>query len=124
MSSELSATARGLIEAADAAYVAPISFYEITQKHRLGKWPELDPVIDQLLPLWRKSVSRRRSSMASRRAGHSGCPSPISCFQQSRCVKYPVLFTSPSLWYSISDNVAPWKTRNPNSNLCWISLTR
>ena len=53
LSSELSATARGMIEAADAAYVAPISFYEITQKHRLGKWPELDPVIDQLLPLWR-----------------------------------------------------------------------
>lgn len=53
MSSELSATARGLIEAADAAYVAPISFYEITQKHRLGKWPELDPVMDQLLSLWR-----------------------------------------------------------------------
>lgn len=53
MSSELSVTARDLIEAADAAYVAPISFYEITQKHRLGKWPELNPVIDQLLPLWR-----------------------------------------------------------------------
>ncbi len=53
LSSELSATARSMIEAADAAYVAPISFYEITQKHRLGKWPELDPVIDQLLPLWR-----------------------------------------------------------------------
>ena len=53
LSSELSATARGMIEAADAAYVAPISFYEITQKHRLGKWPELDPVIGQLLPLWR-----------------------------------------------------------------------
>ena len=54
MSSELSTTARGMIEAADAAYIAPVSFYEITQKHRLGKWPELDPVIDQLLPLWRK----------------------------------------------------------------------
>ena len=53
LSSELSATARGMIEAADAAYVAPISFYEITQKHRLGKWPELDPVIGKLLPLWR-----------------------------------------------------------------------
>lgn len=54
MSSELSTTARNVIEAADVAYVTPISFYEITQKHRLGKWPELDPVIDQLLPLWRK----------------------------------------------------------------------
>ena len=53
MSSELSATARDVIEAADVAYVAPISFYEITQKHRLGKWPELDPVIGKLLPLWR-----------------------------------------------------------------------
>ena len=52
MSSELSATARDVMEAADVAYVAPISFYEITQKHRLGKWPELDPVIGELLPLW------------------------------------------------------------------------
>jgi len=54
MSSELSATARGMIEAASVAYVAPVSFYEITQKHRLGKWPELDPVIDRMLPLWRQ----------------------------------------------------------------------
>ena len=54
MSSELSPTARGLIEAADVAYVSPITFYEISQKHRIGKWPELDPVIDQLLPLWRE----------------------------------------------------------------------
>ncbi|MRX52029.1 PIN domain-containing protein [Paracoccus sp. S-4012] len=54
MSSELSATARGMIEAADAVYVAPISFYEITQKHRIGRWPELGPVVDQLLPLWRE----------------------------------------------------------------------
>lgn len=53
LSSELSATARTMIETADVAYVTPISFYEITQKHRLGKWPELDPVIDRLLPLWR-----------------------------------------------------------------------
>ncbi|MGY6633154.1 MAG: type II toxin-antitoxin system VapC family toxin [Alkalilacustris sp.] len=54
MSSALSATARSRIEAASVAYVAPVSFYEITQKHRLGKWPELDPVIDQMLQLWRK----------------------------------------------------------------------
>ena len=53
MSSELSVTARDMIEGAHTAYVAPVSFYEITQKHRLGKWPELDPVIGQLLPLWR-----------------------------------------------------------------------
>lgn len=53
LSSALSPAARQMIEAADVVYVAPISFYEITQKHRLGKWPELDPVIDRFLPLWR-----------------------------------------------------------------------
>jgi PIN domain nuclease of toxin-antitoxin system len=49
LSSALSPAARAMIEAADAVYVAPVSFYEITQKHRLGKWPELDLVIDRLL---------------------------------------------------------------------------
>ncbi|WBU63586.1 type II toxin-antitoxin system VapC family toxin [Paracoccus aerodenitrificans] len=58
-SSELSASARTMMEAADAVYVAPISFYEITQKHRLGKWRELDPVIGRLLELWRSQGSEQ-----------------------------------------------------------------
>ena len=39
----LSAPARSAIEEADAAYVSPISFFEISQKIRLGKWPDLAP---------------------------------------------------------------------------------
>lgn len=54
MSSALSGAARAMIEASDVVYVSPVSFYEITQKHRLGKWPELDSLIDRILPLWRE----------------------------------------------------------------------
>ena len=54
LSSELSLAAREAIEGAHTVFVSPISFYEITQKHRIGKWPELDPVIGQLLPLWER----------------------------------------------------------------------
>lgn len=59
MSSRLSSSARGMIEAAHTVYVAPITFYEISQKHRLGKWPELDPVADQLLTLFRDQGSHQ-----------------------------------------------------------------
>ncbi len=54
LSSELSPTARKMIESASIVYVSPISFYEISQKHRLGKWPELDPVIGKLIPLFKE----------------------------------------------------------------------
>lgn len=37
-----------LIAGATAVFVAPCSFYEIAQKHRLGKFPEIDRHIDQL----------------------------------------------------------------------------
>ncbi|MGF1476578.1 MAG: type II toxin-antitoxin system VapC family toxin [Geminicoccaceae bacterium] len=47
----LSATATNAINSADAVYVSPISFYEIGQKVRLGKWPAMEPFVDQLLEL-------------------------------------------------------------------------
>ena len=46
-SSSLDPVARALIEAAQLIYVAPCSFHEITQKHRSGKWPEVDGIIQQ-----------------------------------------------------------------------------
>ena len=37
----LSATALYLPTSADAVWLSPISFYEIVQKEKLGKWPEM-----------------------------------------------------------------------------------
>ncbi len=44
----LSKPARAAIEAADAVLVSPITFFEIAQKVRLGKWPEMEPFAGQL----------------------------------------------------------------------------
>jgi PIN domain nuclease of toxin-antitoxin system len=44
----LSAAACAAIESADAVLVSPISFFEIGQKARLGKWPELAPHVSRL----------------------------------------------------------------------------
>ncbi|WP_171173364.1 type II toxin-antitoxin system VapC family toxin [Ruegeria sp. HKCCD8929] len=44
----LSRPARTAIELANAVYVSPISFFEIGQKVRLGKWPEMEPYADGL----------------------------------------------------------------------------
>ncbi|PWR02478.1 PIN domain nuclease [Meridianimarinicoccus roseus] len=38
----LSARASAAITGADTVYVSPISFFEIGQKVRLGKWPEME----------------------------------------------------------------------------------
>lgn len=35
-------------DAADAVRLSPISFFEIAQKVRAGKWPEMEPLLDQL----------------------------------------------------------------------------
>lgn len=45
---QLSTAARSAIENADAVYVSPISFFEIGQKVRLGKWPEMEPFAKDL----------------------------------------------------------------------------
>ena len=44
----LSEKALAVMTQADAILVSPISFFEIGQKARLGKWPEMVPFIDQL----------------------------------------------------------------------------
>lgn len=44
----LSARALAAMGAADTVMVSPISFFEIAQKVRLGKWPEIAPFVDRL----------------------------------------------------------------------------
>lgn len=44
----LSPGALAAIQTADTVFVSPITFFEIAQKVRLGKWPEMAPLIDQL----------------------------------------------------------------------------
>src|SRR5271163_1060066 len=44
----LSARAKNAIEKADAVWVSAISFFEIAQKARLGKWPEVLAVANSL----------------------------------------------------------------------------
>lgn len=44
----LSDKARVLIEQAESVFVSPISIFEIGQKVRHGKWPEMEPFIDRL----------------------------------------------------------------------------
>ena len=44
----LSQRALVAINEADIVLVSPISFFEIAQKVRLGKWPEMVPFLDQL----------------------------------------------------------------------------
>ncbi|MGJ3263447.1 MAG: type II toxin-antitoxin system VapC family toxin [Salinarimonas sp.] len=44
----LRSSARRMIEAASVVYVSAISFFEIGQKARLGKWPEMVPYVESL----------------------------------------------------------------------------
>lgn len=44
----LSQKALSVISAADTVLVSPISFFEITQKVRLGKWPDMEPHVQAL----------------------------------------------------------------------------
>jgi PIN domain nuclease of toxin-antitoxin system len=44
----LPASALQLINTADGIHVSPVTFYEIAQKARLGKWPEMAPHVDRL----------------------------------------------------------------------------
>ena len=37
-----------MIEAAEAVFVSPVSFFEIGQKVRIGKWPQMEPFINRL----------------------------------------------------------------------------
>lgn len=44
----LSQAARNALQDADAVRVSPISFFEIGQKVRIGRWPEIAPHLDGL----------------------------------------------------------------------------
>ncbi len=50
----LSKTALAAIETASTVLVSPITFFEIAQKVRLGKWPEMEPYVEQLPVLLRE----------------------------------------------------------------------
>ncbi len=38
---------------ADTILLSPVSFFEIAQKVRVGKWPEMAPIVERLPSLWR-----------------------------------------------------------------------
>jgi PIN domain nuclease of toxin-antitoxin system len=44
----LSPAALAAIAGADAIFVSPVSFFEIAQKVRLGKWPEMAALVGEL----------------------------------------------------------------------------
>lgn len=52
-SPSLSVGARRAIETAQTVFVAPCCFHEIKQKHRVGEWPEVGPVVTSLPRLLR-----------------------------------------------------------------------
>jgi PIN domain nuclease of toxin-antitoxin system len=54
----LSKTAIGLMEKADDIFISPISFFEIGQKVRIGKWPEMAPFVDRLPALLHEQGGR------------------------------------------------------------------
>jgi len=47
----LSAKAIAAITRAETVLISPISFFEIGQKVRLGKWPEMEPFVSRLAEL-------------------------------------------------------------------------
>lgn len=49
--SKLSASAQDAVARAETIYVSPVSFLEIGQKVRIGKWPAMDPYVHQLSAL-------------------------------------------------------------------------
>ncbi|MCA1493824.1 type II toxin-antitoxin system VapC family toxin [Sinorhizobium alkalisoli] len=56
--SRLSAKATALITAADSVFVSPISFFEIGQKVRIGKWPEMASFVTDLPSLLEEQGGR------------------------------------------------------------------
>ncbi len=54
----LSEKARAAILDADSVFVSPISFFEIGQKVRIGKWPRMAPYIDDLPALLEEQGGR------------------------------------------------------------------
>ncbi|MCA1443265.1 type II toxin-antitoxin system VapC family toxin [Ensifer sp. IC4062] len=54
----LSAKATALITEADNVFVSPISLFEIGQKVRIGKWPEMEPFVGNLPSLLEQQGGR------------------------------------------------------------------
>jgi PIN domain nuclease of toxin-antitoxin system len=54
----LSQPATAAIEQADAVFVSPITFFEIGQKVRFGKWPEMQPLVHRLPALLEEQGGR------------------------------------------------------------------
>ena len=50
-SERLSPGARAAISEADIRYVSPISLYEVGQKTRLRRWPEMQPLVPRLVEI-------------------------------------------------------------------------
>ncbi|RCW87694.1 type II toxin-antitoxin system VapC family toxin [Phyllobacterium bourgognense] len=50
-SPRLSAKFISTVEQAEAVFVSPVSFFEIGQKVRIGKWPEMEAFLDRLVIL-------------------------------------------------------------------------
>ena len=67
----VSDAARRVIEAAETVYVSPVSFFEIGQKVRLGKWPQMAPLVDELPALLSEqgALSARLDARTCLRAG-------------------------------------------------------
>lgn len=61
LNANLTQTAHFAIEQAQSVYVSPISFFEIAQKFRLGKWPEVGPFVDRMVDI----VEEQGSSVAA-----------------------------------------------------------
>ena len=68
---QLSAAARAAIVAADAVQVSPISFFEIGQKVRLGKWPQME------------SLARRLPELLQEQGGLVASMTPEICLRAS-----------------------------------------
>lgn len=49
--SQLSSKALSVIQDAETRFLSPITFFEIGQKVRLGKWPDMERHVDQLVDL-------------------------------------------------------------------------
>ena len=54
----LSVRAAASIADADAVMVSPVSFFEIAQKVRLGRWPEMAPFLERLPALLEEQGGR------------------------------------------------------------------
>lgn len=59
-SAQLTVGARLAIAETEITLVSPVSIFEIAQKVRIGKWPEMVPLMDDLIP----SIERQKAEVA------------------------------------------------------------